>query len=333
MAIADELGKIRADLDLRFASYGTGAKTFAVHDRPVLNLDMPDANPVWTSVTRAGALIHEMRPSLVIAHEEFAALPAAKIFGIPTVFITEWFSDPENLPMQALEYADKVLFIEDENIFPEPPCVEGKVHYVGPVLRHFNYGPLDRERARRELGIDLQATVILVIPGGWATEEREPIYDLVLPVFNALRAPSKLLLWMAGEDQEEMRERVGARCDVIVKGFEREIDRIMVASDLAVTKANRITLKELGALGIPSISISHGRNPIDDVLIERIPTNITLDARTVSAKILAKTIVETLRDSSAVPAETPSYNNGGAARAAEALSAMIDRLALRELSA
>lgn len=330
MAIADELEKLRNNVDLRFVSYGTGAKTFASHNRPVIDLEMPDKNPVWTTAVRAGALIRETQPDLVISHEEFAALPAAKIFGIPAVFITEWFSDPETLPMQALECADEVLFIEDEAIFPEPPCVEGRVHYVGPVLRHFNYGPLDRERARRELGIDSHAAVILVIPGGWATEEREPIYNLVLPAFDALRAPAKLLLWMAGEDEKEMRERIGPRSDIVVKGFEREIDRIMAASDLAITKANRITLKELGALGIPSISISHGRNPIDDVLIERIPTNIALDARTVSAKVLAKTIVEMLKDSPRETTEMPPHENSGAARAAEALSAMIDRLALKD---
>lgn len=39
----------------------------------------------------------------------------------------------------------------------------------------------------------------------------------------------------------------------------------MVASDVAITKATYNIGRELSVLGIPSISLSHGANPIDDL--------------------------------------------------------------------
>jgi hypothetical protein len=50
-----------------------------------------------------------------------------------------------------------------------------------------------------------------------------------------------------------------------------KIERIMVACDVAVTKANRKTLLELHHLGIPSVTLSHGSNPIDELRASRLP--------------------------------------------------------------
>lgn len=60
MAIADELAKLRNDIDLKFVSYGTGAKTFVAHGRPVIDLDLPDRNPIWKT---AGLASEEDRGS------------------------------------------------------------------------------------------------------------------------------------------------------------------------------------------------------------------------------------------------------------------------------
>jgi UDP-N-acetylglucosamine:LPS N-acetylglucosamine transferase len=330
MAIVDELARLRDDFELRFVSYGAGALALAAHQRPLIDLDMPDANPLWTTVLRAGQLIRQMQPNLVVSHEEFAVLPVAKIFGLPAIFITEWFSDPDHLAMQSLAYADEVIVIEESGIFDEPPCVEGKVSYVGPVLRSFSYSKADRNRARGELGFDQEATIILVMPGGWATEEREPIYDTVMPVFDALKIPRKLLVWIAGADYELLTRRLAKRADVIVKERDWQIDRLMVASDLAITKGKRGTLRELYSLGIPSISISHGLNPFDDVLIERFHTNTALDARTLTHKMLATSILEALRDGVGTRASkersSAQPNSNGAVLAAQRLADAIAAL-------
>ncbi|MGH9397771.1 MAG: hypothetical protein ACRD18_13085 [Terriglobia bacterium] len=129
-----------------------------------------------------------------------------------------------------------------------------------------------------------------------------------------------------------LTERFGRRSDVIVKEHDWQMDRLMVASDLAITKANRITIKELAALGVPSISISHGLNPIDDMLIERIPTNTTLDARTVSRKMLAAAMVDILKENVnriPDPADGQPPESKGAALAAQHLARTIEKLTQR----
>lgn len=328
MAIADELAKLCSDIDLKFVSYGAGAQTLAAHGRRVIDLEMPDVNPLWDTVLRVGEVIREYQPGLVVSHEEFAALPVAKIFDIPTAFITDWFADADDPRMQALAYADEVIVIEEEGIFDELPCVEGKVHYTGPVLRSFRYGRADRERARQELSLPLDAVVILVLPGSW-TEEKAPICDLVVPVFDGLRVSEKLLIWIAGADHEMLARRISGRSDVIVKEHDWQMDRLMVAADMAITKANRITTKELAALGVPSISISHGLNPIDDMLIERIASNTPLDARTASRKMLAEALVDALREGPrrvSIPNDGLPPKSDGAALAAQCLTYAIDRL-------
>jgi len=312
MAIADQLLGLQGDLDVRFASYGSGAQALHEHGWAVVDLDMPDANRLCPTIVKTGQVMREMQPCTVISHEEFTVLPVAKIFELPTIFITEWFSDPNDDMMQSLSYADQVIVTEDEGVFDEPPNVQGRVSYVGPVLRSFSYLRADRSRARKELGFPQHAIILLAIPGGWATEEKEPVSDVVLRAYDALRAPAKLLVWLAGADYENLAQRCAGRDDIIVKERDWQVDRLMVASDLAITKANRITIRELSAVGIPSISISHGLNPIDDTLIARIPTNVALDARTLSHKLLVNSMLDALRDGAGV-ASTPAPTQSAAA--------------------
>jgi spore coat polysaccharide biosynthesis predicted glycosyltransferase SpsG len=88
--------------------------------------------------------------------------------------------------------------------------------------------------------------------------------DLVLRSFDLLDRASKRLIWVAGSDTEALRTKTGTRDNVFVVEHEWQIDRLMVASDVAITKANRKTVIELESLGIPSVALSAGLNPIDD---------------------------------------------------------------------
>ena len=196
MAVADELLKLQSHVEVKFVSYGTGAATFAQHGRPVTDLGMPDLNPLWETVVRAGSVIAASRPDVVVSHEEFSVVPLARSLDIPSVFITDWFDDPEDPAMQALRYADEIVFVDEPGLFEEPPYLEGKVYYAGAILRPFQYTRSDRERAQRELGFPSDATVILVAPGGYGTEERAPIADIMLAAFDSLGVPGKVLVWL-----------------------------------------------------------------------------------------------------------------------------------------
>ena len=294
IAIVEELQKLRDDVDLRFVSYATGAATLSERGYDVIDLNLPERNPVLETMVRAAKIIGGLGPQLVVSHEEFTALPAAKIFDLPTVMITDWFVEPEKFSMQTLQYADEIIFIDDSGIFEEPPYVSGRVQYVGPVLRPFEYSRADRERARRELDLPDDAVVISMLPGSSATEAREPVYDLVMPAFQQLEAPNKRLIWIAGTDHDMLGEKTKDIPGVLVKESDWQMDRLMVASDLAITKTNRKTSMELAALGIPSISLSDGSNRINVRRLEQIPTNCGLVVKEIDSEKLRLAIEASL---------------------------------------
>ena len=332
MAIVEELGKLRDDVDLRFVSYATGADTLSERGHNVIDLNLPERNPVLETMVRAAKIIGGLGPQLVVSHEEFGALPAAKIFDLPTVMITDWFVEPEKFSMQTLQHADEIVFIDKPGIFEEPPCVEGRVQYVGPVLRPFEYSRADRERARRELDLPDDAVVISVLPGNWATEAREPVYNLVMPAFHQLEAPKKHLIWIAGADHEMLSEKTKDIPGVLIKQNDWQMDRLMVASDLAITKTNRKTSMELSVLGIPSISLSDGSNRINVQRLEHIPTNSGLVVKEIDSKGLRLAIEASLSGGGAAadraagggPLKNVPLQNGRIA-AAERLALHIER--------
>jgi len=277
IAIAKELTRLREDVQIRFVSYGTGARTLEEFGLPLIDLGLSDANGIAETTVMAGKLIGWLQPDLVVAHEEFAALPAAKIFSKPTALITDFFTNPEYYSMQSLRFADQILFTDYRGIYTEPASAAGRTRYLGPVQPRFEFRRKDRLRARKELSLDATATIVTVMPGSW-TEEMAPTFDLLLPAFDALQRPKKHLIWVAGLDYALLSRRLKLRRDITVIEADWKIDRLMVASDLVITKVNRRTLVELAVLGIRSLSISYKLNPIDDIRASALSSNRTVAA-------------------------------------------------------
>src|SRR5262249_57568560 len=101
----------RPDVEVRVVSYGTGAATFAEFETPLIDLGLPESGSIPEMSALAGKLIGWLNPDLVVSHEEFAAMPAAKIFDKPTLFLTDWFADPDTYVMGALKFADRMIFL------------------------------------------------------------------------------------------------------------------------------------------------------------------------------------------------------------------------------
>jgi hypothetical protein len=265
--------QLPADWDIRFASYGTGAATFASAGIPCIDMGLPDTNGTAETTVIAGRLIGHLNPDIVVVHEEFAALPAAKIFGKPTILITDFFTSPEMYSMATLSFADAILFPGRRGVFTEPPQAKGRVTYVQPILRPFAYRRNHRRKARAELGLDEDTLVISVLPGSW-TEQMAPSVDQIHRAFTNLKAPAKHLIWLAGSDQQAIHKQIAKNATIL--SYTPEIDRIMAASDLAITKCNRLTVTELASLGIRTISMSYGLNPTDEQAIASLPANRTV---------------------------------------------------------
>jgi UDP-N-acetylglucosamine:LPS N-acetylglucosamine transferase len=327
-ALAAELCRLRDDVDVRFVSYATGAETFVELGHTIIDLDLPENNPLFETLIRATRVIGWLKPRLVIAHEELPALAAAKILELPTVYLADWFGRPEDIRTSLLAYADEIVFLDDAGIFPEPVQAKGRVRYVGPVLRPSSYTRQDRARARQDLGIPAEQIVISVLPGSW-TEEKAPIFSLVVAAFDLLPERSKTMIWIAGEDYAVLENQAGGRTGLIIQKREWQMDRLMVATDVAVTKATRQTAMELAALGIPSISLSHGLNRIDDIRVKHIPSNTALEAKELDAGTLASAIASIVN--SPERPHAPAPKTGGATEgrtlAAERLAWHVERLA------
>jgi UDP:flavonoid glycosyltransferase YjiC (YdhE family) len=322
--LARELVRIRPDLHLQFASYAMGVTTLRAAGFSVIDMQLSDEAGYLESIVAAIRTISNERPGLVVSHEEFAALPVAKSFSLPTILIVDFFSPVQTLWSESSQYADEVLFIERRGIFPEPPWLRGRIRYVGPLVRPLAVTRNDRLRMRAELDLPVDAKVVSVIPGSWATEERAPVFELVIPAFRGLPYGRKKLIWVAGRDIEKLAARTGGVEDITLIGEFSPIEKLMVASDLVVTKGNRGTTIELASLGVPAVSLSFGLNVIDEMITWRIPTNTALNARGVDAECLRDAIHGAMAaDDSIAYLPSAEYAPGGAMRAAAELATII----------
>jgi hypothetical protein len=322
LAIVARLKAARPDVDVEFVSYATGADALRRRGESVVDLDLPERNDFVLTILRAAQVLAVRKPALVVAHEEPAALVAARIAGIRTIFMSHWFMVDRDPFATALGCADDILFLERPGLFDEPIEAKGRVHYVGPLLRPLCYTLTDRDRARQELGIAPQEVLVLVVPGSFL-EKDSPICDLVLGAFMRLRANPKRLVWVAGADRRTIQEAVGTRGDVLVLDTDWQLERWMVASDVAITKATYNIGLELSALGTPSVSLSYGRNHIDDLYARRVESNLFLWATETTPAQLADCIESRLLGGRPAPAEA-LLGNTGVERAAALIADRVD---------
>ena len=162
------------------------------------------------------------------------------------------------------------------------------------ILRDFRYTGADQLRARRELGIPEEATVVAVFPGSWS-EERTPLADVLLQAFDALTGTSKRLIWIAGADRELIAKRTDGRDDLVLFDYYRDIDRLMVAANVAITKTNRKTVFELRHLNVPTIAITYSLNPPDDIAVASLKGVVRLQGNELNPEELRSTCGATHR--------------------------------------
>lgn len=307
MDIVTELGLLDKQIHVKFASYSTGAQTFMKRGVPVIDMELPENNLFLPTLEKAFRLTTDCKPQVVVAHEEFAAIAAAKLANVPAIFISAWLPAAGTIAAESLVTASALLVIDSPGIFPIPPGIRGQVCYSGPITRKLKYTRVDRLALRREMGMEDDALAILVVPGGWAGEERASIADTVLSAFFALKQTPKRLLWLAGKDAESLSARTKGMKGVHILPFVDPVERIISACDLVITKGTRGITMDAASAGVPTISLSPGLNPMDDLMVPRIRTNIALNARAVDGVILQHYIEEII---SKPPVCQPAANNG-----------------------
>lgn len=301
--IVSRLSLVAPDCSLVLLSYATGYQQLAASALPatvhsLIDLSLPEdpfASP-WhriEAMRREAELLRSLQPRLVVSHEEFTALAAAKVFGLPTVFVTDWFVDDDQIASAMLKYADHILVADHPNVYPEPKTARGKVTYFGCRTSGFRSTREDRARARRELGVadDCFVLAVFVAPGR-RTEAVAPTFDLVAATFALLPRASKRLFWLASDDYEDLAVRAVPYPDLTILPEGAKGPDLMAAADFALTKGNRNIVQELSARGLPTISLTHGLNTIDDFRTKKIRTNRTLVAETTDTSVLLRHLEE-----------------------------------------
>jgi UDP-N-acetylglucosamine:LPS N-acetylglucosamine transferase len=318
LAIASVMHELHPEISIQFASYATGAEVFRRANAPVIDLNLPEANPFLDTLFLAEKLIEEEDPDVVIAHEEFAALAAARSHSVPSVFISAWLPPAGTIHADALRCADSIIVIERAGLFPIPAGVTAEPRFTGPILRKMQCSLADKIKVREKLGLGQDATVILVVSGGWANEKRAPIADLILPAFSQLPHRKKKLVWLAGKDRAQLQEAAAAFDDIQVLDYYAPVEEMIVASDLVVTKGTRGITIDAATIGVPSLSISHGLNPVDDLLVPRIRSNIAVNSNAIDCAGLAQCIEQILAQPAATwgtPMLAPDHGGHAAAAA------------------
>jgi UDP-N-acetylglucosamine:LPS N-acetylglucosamine transferase len=253
----------------------------AYHD-----LDMPESNKYIETLFKAVATIRKIQPHIIIAHEEFAAMIAAHLEDIPAIYMADWLPDPNTLAADSLRTASSIVLMEEAGLFRWQESGLVRPICLGPFVRRTEFAVSQRKKIRQELGLPENACVVLVSPGGWASEESEPIWETVADAFRRLAAPERILYWISRKDYDVLSERASAWPEVRLLRFFTPLEKLMAASDVLITKETRITTLEAASLGVPSVSLCYGSNPVEEILLPRIQSNVALRALAVDGEIL-----------------------------------------------
>jgi UDP-N-acetylglucosamine:LPS N-acetylglucosamine transferase len=294
MAIAARLSALSPNIRCDFVSYATGAHTFRASGVDVLDLGIPENNGFLDTLIKCLHAIQQHKPDVVVAHEEFAALSAAHMLGTPSIFISAWLPGIGTIGAESLMMANAVIVLGDPGVFSLPPAVQCPVFYTGHILRKMAHTLSDRVKLREEYGIPRDSTCIVVVPGGSATEAAHPIADSVLAAFESLEDASRRLFWVSSKDYEMMSVKFAGKEGVAALQFVSPIERLLACADVVITKGTRGITLDAASMGVPSISISNGSNPIDDILVPRIPTNVALRSSAVDGNVIRYYIRELL---------------------------------------
>lgn len=129
------------------------------------------------------------------------------------------------------------------------------IHITGiPVMPVFGESR-SRSECARELGLDPERKTVLMMSGGAGIGGIETLAERLMTLNDDFQ-----LVTLAGRNESLLKElqRLAAVNPgrLIPMGFTRTIERVMAASDLAVTKPGGLTTSECLAVGLPMIVIS-----------------------------------------------------------------------------
>lgn len=129
------------------------------------------------------------------------------------------------------------------------------IHVTGiPIMPAFAERPA-REECARELGIDPSRLTLLLMSGGAGVGRIQSLARRLLAISHQFQ-----LIALAGKNLRLLNDlrKIAAEHPgrMVPMGFTASIERVMAASDLAITKSGGLTTSECLAVGLPMIVVS-----------------------------------------------------------------------------
>ena len=231
--------------------------------------------------------------------------------GVPSIFLSAWLPQQGTIGAESLLLCDSILVLEEPGIFSAPSGASSVLIHTGPIRRAVKFTAQDRAALRRKNDMSPDTFFLVVVPGGGTSESETPILNLVLSAFDSISAEKKKLAWVSTKDFSVIHEEfLGSTVFNAIKYFD-PIEELIAMADIVITKGSRGISHDAQSVGVPSISISFGKNPVDDLLVPRIRNNVSLYARATTPDILKKYILESSRSDkpSPPPSSVPHIAN------------------------
>jgi hypothetical protein len=147
----------------------------------------------------------------------------------------------------------------------------------------------------------------------------------IVSAFLALPDNDKRLLWVSPKDFGHLSNRLKGIPGIQFFDFVDPIERLYVVSDVVITKGTQAVTLECDNLGIPTISLMPGTNPIDELLTPRVKSTLSLNARAVDASTLLYYLQQIFRSNSTSSNSSPLPSDS-VSRTTAVLLAEIQRL-------
>ena len=215
---------------------------------------------VVSAVGQCKRIFRDFRPDVVIGtggYASFPALRAAQSMGIPTC-VHESNALPGLTTKMAANKASRVLvaFPESVSHYRHPERVE----VVGmPVRREFIF--TDKEKARKELGLDSRPLVVSAFGSNGAKAMNEAVAGLFRLEKDA-RFPFRHIHATGRFGWDWMPDLVRSQgvdpdvdTSIDLREYIYNMATVMSAADVIISRAGASTCNEIGACGIPCILI------------------------------------------------------------------------------
>lgn len=197
--------------------------------------------------------VRSFQPQVAVGVGGYVSLPAllaAQWLGVPT-FIHE-----QN---KRLGMANRLLARKATRIFLSYPDTLGayprdRAVVTGNPVRAGFTAPPERDAARRGLGLDSAAPVVLVVGG---SQGAQSINRAVAGWVAGLKPGEAQVLWMTGPHgiEEARRAASTSAARVEVFAFIDDMPAACAAADLIVSRAGASSTAEIAAIGRPSVLI------------------------------------------------------------------------------